>query len=414
MGTSTSVASLAPVRRSRPIRALRPLWALVPLAAVVACSAAGDDAGGTTDPTVEGVDAGAGTTVAPGGEQSSGAPAGPSAYTGPGPYPVGTVDLLSPNGPISVWYPAEPGSDQGAAPATYDIRTLLPAADQATLAGADQMVHTTAAYPNLPAAETTQPFPLVLFSHGFCGYRQQSSFLTTAIASWGFVVAAPEHAARDLTACLAGTIGQGASTDVDDLRAAIPQMEGENLSEGGPLATIIDTSRVAVVGHSAGGDAAIAMSADPNVATYVALAAGGGATPAAKPALYIEGDADKVVPLASVEQWWNASVPSPKQLAVLSGVTHLGFMDACTIAPGDGGPFQLAVSAGAVVPDVIGRLYADGCDPKYTSAEEAWPAIRHLTIAQLRAVFGIDPAPVALDGSVADAYPGLTVRYEAA
>jgi hypothetical protein len=27
---------------------------------------------------------------------------------------------------------------------------------------------------------------------------------------------------------------------------------------------------------------------------------------------------------------------------------------------------------------------------------------------------GIDPAPVALDASVADAYPGLTVRYQSA
>ena len=35
--------------------------------------------------------------------------------------------------------------------------------------------------------------PLLVFSHGNSGYRQQSTFLTTHLASWGFVVAAPDH-----------------------------------------------------------------------------------------------------------------------------------------------------------------------------------------------------------------------------
>ena len=267
-------------------------------------------------------------------------PTGPSAFTQPGPYPVGTLEIDAPNGPITVWYPGQPGSEAGQAAATYDLRTYLPAAEQGKVAEAPFPMD---AYPDLPAAEPEgQPFPLVLFSHGFCGYRQQSSFLTTTIASWGFVVAAPEHAARDLTACLSGTIGQGATTDVQDLRAAIPVLEAENLKEDGPLATIVDTTRLAVVGHSAGGSAAIQMSGDPNVATYVAMAAGNGPAPAATPGLYVAGDADVIAPAATIEQWWTTSVPSPKQLAVLGGVTHLGFMDLCTIAADQGGVFQVA------------------------------------------------------------------------
>jgi dienelactone hydrolase len=282
------------------------------------------------------------------------------------------------------------------------------------VASASDVAFTTDAYPDLPAAEPeSRPFPLVLFSHGFCGFRQQSSFLTTAIASWGFIVAAPEHSARDLTSCLAGTIGQGASTDVDDLRAAIPVMEAENLRDDGALATRVDTSRVAVVGHSAGGAAAMQMSGDPQIATFVALAAGSG-NPPAKPGLVVAGDADAIAPAASIEQWWSTTVPSPRQLAVLGGVTHLGFMDACTIAADQGGILQVATDAGVAVPEVILHLYADGCDPKYTPAPTAWPAIRHLTIAQLRAALGVDAAPVGLDASLADAYDDLTIRYQAA
>ena len=382
----------------------------------VGCSGGGGDGGSSSEPTAPGASSGAGSGGStPGGEPGSGTTTGPLAFTGPGPYPVGTLELQAPNGPITVWYPGEPGQEAGRPAATYDVRSYLPAAEQPKVAAAAALVHPMDAYADLPAAEpTSQPFPLVLFSHGFCGFRQQSSFLATTIASWGFVVAAPEHAARDLTACLAGTIGQGSSTDVEDLRAAIPVLEAENLREEGPLATVIDTSRVAVVGLSAGGVAAIQMSADPGIATYVALAAGSGTPPAAKPALFITGEADTVSPAATIEQWWNASVPSPRQLAALGGVTHLGFTDLCAIAADEGGVFQVAAAAGVTVPEVISQVYGGGCDPSHTPAAAAWPAIRHLTIAQLRSAFGVDPAPVALDASVADAYDGLTVRFQSA
>jgi hypothetical protein len=42
---------------------------------------------------------------------------------------------------------------------------------------------------DLPPATDGGPFPLVLFSHGSVGYRLQSTFLTTHLASGGFVVA---------------------------------------------------------------------------------------------------------------------------------------------------------------------------------------------------------------------------------
>ena len=401
--------------RAVPAAALAAAAAL----AFAACSGASGDPGAASSTAPGSATDSASTTASaaagPGGAAPSAPPTGPSAFTRPGPYPVGTLEIDAPNGPITVWYPGQPGSEGGHTTATYDLRTYLPPSEQGKVPDGAATPFPMDAYTELPAAEPEgQPFPLVLFSHGFCGYRQQSSFLTTAIASWGFVVAAPEHTPRDLTSCLSGTIGQGATTDVQDLRAAIPILEAENLKEDGTLATIVDTTRVAVVGHSAGGGAAIQMAGDPHVVTYVALAAGSGPAPAATPGLYVAGEADVIAPAATIEQWWTSSVPSPKQLAVLGGVTHLGFMDLCTIAADQGGIFQVAQRFGVTIPDVIAHLTADGCAPSHTAATAAWPAIRHLTIAQLRSAFGIDPAPVALDASVADAYPGLTVRYQSA
>ena len=50
----------------------------------------------------------------------------------------------------------------------------------------------------------TGRYPLVVFSHGYAGFRDQSTFLTAFLASWGFVVAAPDHYSRDLTEVLGG------------------------------------------------------------------------------------------------------------------------------------------------------------------------------------------------------------------
>ena len=83
--------------------------------------------------------AGASTTTPaaqPGSAAPTAPPTGPSAFTQPGPYPVGTLEIDAPNGPITVWYPGQPGSEAGQAVATYDLRTYLPAAEQGKVAEA--------------------------------------------------------------------------------------------------------------------------------------------------------------------------------------------------------------------------------------------------------------------------------------
>ena len=100
--------------------------------------------------------------------------------------------------------------------------------------------------------------------------------------------------------------------------------------------------------------------------------------PPDKPSLLIAGSADVIAPLPRVEAAYEA-LPTPKALAVIDGVTHLGFMDICEITPpGEPNVLQVAKDAGVAVPDLILRLFADGCDPKYTSPSSAWPAINAL------------------------------------
>jgi predicted dienelactone hydrolase len=331
-------------------------------------------------------------------------------YAQPGPFAVGVTTLQLADRPITVWYPAVAGSEVGAIKATYDVREYLPIAEQPKVAGITAGVVTMDAYAGLPVA--AGPFPVALFSHGFGGYRHQSTFLTTAMASWGFVVAAPEHLSRDLTAVLEGRL-TGGQADVDDLKQTLLVLAAENVRPDSPLAGRIDMTKVGAVGHSAGGGAAFQLAGDPstNVATVVGLApALAGDQPLdtlGKPSLTISGTADAIIPGDRLSAAWQR-LSGPKRWATLDGVTHLGFMDNCA----QGNLLAMAQQATVFVPDLLVRLYADGCDPTHTPAQQAWPAIRHATIAELRSGLGIDPQPVGLDAALAAAYAPLNVVYQ--
>jgi predicted dienelactone hydrolase len=258
----------------------------------------------------------------------------------------------------------------------------------------------------------------VLFSHGYAGYRTQSSFLTTALASWGYVVASPQHVSRDLASVLAAP-PEGAPSDVDDLRATRDLLTTEAARAGGPLEGAVDTAKVALVGHSAGGFAIRQLVSDPGVVAMVPLASPAGLGQDGQPqqpvptvpSLYVAGSADVIAALPRVTQAYEQAAGPPKRFAVLDGVTHLGFMDVCTIAQDQGGVLQAATDAGVNVNPVVLRLFADGCDPQYTDATDAWPAIRHLVVAQVRTAMGADATPVGLDASVGTAYPPMAITY---
>ncbi len=411
-------------RRSLSLSALA---AALPLVVLTACGSGGGSAA-TTSTTASSLATASTSTVAtttvPAVTTTTvPAPSGPRAFAKPGPYPVGFTTLQMGDRPVAVWYPAVTGSEAGKAKATYDMRDLLPASEQAKVPDGVGSMFTMEAYADLPAAEpVTAPFPLVLFSHGLAGYRTQSSFLTAAMASWGFVVAAPEHRSRNLTSVLDGSAGKGQS-DVEDLRATVKLMEAENLRDGGPFAGRVATGKVMAVGHSAGGIASFKLAADPDVVGYVELAAppatGFGATTGttvvapAKPATIVAGSADAIARLDVIQGAFTALATSPKRLAVIDNATHLSFMDTCTIERDKGGVLTVARSYGVAVPDLVVKLFADGCDTKYLPAEQGWLLIEHLTIAATRSAFGIDVVPVGLDASIEGAYSPVKVTFTA-
>ena len=112
----------------------------------------------------------------------------------------------------------------------------------------------------------------MLFSHGFAGFPEQSVDLTTHLASWGYVVAAPDHVERSLSGLL-GTAAQGVERreDADVLAETLDVVEAEDARADSPLRGIVDAEHVAVTGHSAGAGAAYRLAgSDDRIDAFIA------------------------------------------------------------------------------------------------------------------------------------------------
>ena len=256
---------------------------------------------------------------------------GPTSFTSPGPFGVGetTLALSTDGAPVEVWYPATQASIVGKPVATYDVSQWLPPSLQKLIPAGFSVTYPSGGVHGVAVAPGR--FPLVVFSHGYAGFRDQSTFLTSFLASWGFVVAAPDHYSRDLTEVLGGPTGATAkTTDVQDLEASIALMDHQNATSGSPFHNHIDTKKVGAVGHSAGGVAVEALAAaDPKVATFIGLAGatvglpgdaktGSGSIVPHQPGLLMSGTADTVVPTAGMITAYG-KMHAPKRLILIKG-----------------------------------------------------------------------------------------------
>lgn len=99
---------------------------------------------------------------------------------------------------MDIWYPAIDGGEE----LTRYIE-LLPSVEGMYVALDNPAV----ASPKIPTKNQTISggvydheggFPLLIFSHGYGGIRQQSATLMEHLASWGFVVVSPDHSGNSM------------------------------------------------------------------------------------------------------------------------------------------------------------------------------------------------------------------------
>lgn len=351
----------------------------------------------------------------PSSSSTSEAPQAPNAeYRDVGPFGVGVVTLSLPTGnQVEVYYPSDAVEPNGGLEA-YRVRSFLPPAIEATIPAEVNDEFKVPAEREVEAAPG--PFPLVAFSHGFSGFRLQSTHLLTHLASWGMVVASPDHPSRDLASQINASIGVTSAEPQDavaDIQAAVDMVRAESVRPDGVLSGRVDPDLLALGGHSAGGGTALAATvAVPGVLGYVSYASGaiGDTTLPDLPSLFLAGANDGVIePGRTAEAFQGA--PAPSWFWELADSGHLAFSDLCAIGQGQGGLIGLAEEAGLPVPENLRGLAEDGCLEPNVDVRTVWPAIDHASVAFYRSVFGIDEQPVGLGPDTAEAFDfGVTIE----
>jgi predicted dienelactone hydrolase len=216
------------------------------------------------------------------------------------------------NLPTAIWYPTAPGSG----PLAPDSRGVV----------------------NAPVDPSGAPYPIVLFSHGSCGYPLQSTFLTPLLASRGYIVIAPPHPGNTLAEfpnCgLPAAQVASFQERPQDMIFVLNQIIAANDDPSSPFFGMVDTTRVAMTGHSFGGlTTFLVQSIEPRIDVAVAMAPAAPATAhLTVPSLMILGHDDTVVNNPNNRSAY-ANSDQPKYLVEVEHSGHYTFSDACFPGP---------------------------------------------------------------------------------
>lgn len=336
-------------------------------------------------------------------------------FSAQGPYAAGTAQFEIANDRVVVWYPVAKASVAGRTHYTYRLRSWMPASVAAAIPSTFDDSVTEDAYRGVAVARGS--FPVVLFSHGYGGYPEQSSFLTAHLATWGMIVVAPDQQRRDLSAVLFGQAPELESpVDVNEQLAALSLVKQLGKTKGSAFFGHVDASRVATLGYSAGGGTAIKVAETAtSVRGWISLAGVPVSLPSkVLPSLMMSASADKTVPASDVQKVYNSD-PRDKKLVVLDGYGDNVFDDLCTIDRAGGGLSTAVRSLHVPSLQGIAQLAGDGCESPASYPPTAWPLVDQVVTAQLRYDFAPRGSPsTGLGPALDSAFSGVQARYSAA
>ena len=226
------------------------------------------------------------------------------------------------------------------------VDTSRPTMPNGTFPGAPQRTLPTAIwYPSAPGASGAdaalasdgRPFPLVIFAHALGSYNGQSMFLTTHLASHGYVVAAPSFPLSNIASPGGATVAD-VPAQAGDVTFLIDSFVGFAADPGNRFAGGVDGERIGLSGHSGGALTTLVTTYDaklrePRIKAAVPLAPPscflqpGYFDTARVPLLIVQGDRDLLVdPMGDAGAVY-ARAQAPKGLLVIHGGTHFGFAD---------------------------------------------------------------------------------------
>jgi dienelactone hydrolase len=184
-----------------------------------------------------------------------------------------------------------------------------------------------------PAARGAGPFPLVVFGHGFAVTPSIYATLLRALAAAGYVVAAPVFPLGNANAP-GGPDERDIVNQPGDMSFVVSRVLTASASPGGLLSGLVDPSRIAVAGHSDGGETALATAydrdyRDPRVRAAIIFSGAKISGPerlvfpaGGPPLLATQGSADRLNRPKDTRAFFDLA-PSPKFLLMLLGAGHL-------------------------------------------------------------------------------------------
>ncbi len=217
-----------------------------------------------------------------------------------GSYEVGTREIYlvdtqrveiygkDPNAPrelmVQIWYPAAPEKDDKHASWMPSIQSAAPAiADKLNLPSfvLNHLKYVKAnAFWEAPPASAEEPFPVLIFSHGWEGFKEQNIYQVEELASHGYVVVGINHTYGAIHTLFPDgrevpvnqeALPEGVSDDVydqasdtlsrqwsDDIDLILDELTALNHNKEAWIpAGSLDLEKVGVFGHSTGGGAAV-------------------------------------------------------------------------------------------------------------------------------------------------------------
>jgi hypothetical protein len=301
--------------------------------------------------------------------------------TGPGPVGTTSLWLTDTSRPdpwaagvsvrelmVSVWYPAAPSAGRRAPYMTPAESGLQLTSRGITAVPPDTLstVRTNAVSDATPAGRQ-RALPLVVLSPGFTNSRSTLTALAEDLASHGYVVAGIDHTYESFaTAFPDGRVTTGLAREAPrrgpqfwekvvagraaDVSFVLGELTGAH--PAWPGAGLIDPSRIAMAGHSAGGAAAIAaMLADSRIRAGIDL---DGSTHAripdhglSRPFAFLGKQSNYTPGSGGAVTTWERDWPlltGWKRWLLVAGAVHASFTDLALLAD------QVGIDIGAAVP----------------------------------------------------------------
>jgi len=261
-----------------------------------------------------------------------------------------------------VWYPAAPE----AADMPYDIvknfcpgwwdSYVRPTLEEEYGAPPDELDNfnkPTGSHRDAPPDYLHAPYPMLLFSHGFGGVRIQSFSICEWLASWGFVVVAPDHTGNALLVCLPDGVVElnpdltliaytQRKNDISFLISKLAELSAFDPEEF--FTGLIDPTKVGTFGHSFGGTVAVeAAKDDSRIQAAINMASFSfpwcDESFSASTIHMIALEDDTMYDAIFVMRWAYSVFPRPKFKMEFINAGHYTFSDSCILLPslmGDG------------------------------------------------------------------------------